>query len=151
MVAKINFIGQVARQAGVGVQTVRYYERLGLLPPAQRTSTGYRVYSSEVVGQLRFIKNTQTLGLSLQEIKEILRLKYSGQSPCRCVRERLETRLREIQKEMVRLTGMQRELSACLRRTRNLPRLPHAASLIGPIIETQRTRKSSKKLDSIAH
>lgn len=88
-----TFIGKVAAMAGVSVQTVRYYERLGLLPPAQRTESGYRVYSAHSAERLRFIGQAQAVGLRLDEIREILRIKYVGQSPCDCVRGLLERKL----------------------------------------------------------
>lgn len=135
-----NFIGAVARAAGVSVHTLRYYERLGLLPPPQRTRAGYRVYERPTVDRLRFIQQAQALGFSLAEIKEIVRLKYSGQSPCACVRRRLRQRLDEVEQEMKRLRKVRREVRACLERSRALPRLPHAASSICPIIENRSRR-----------
>ncbi|MBI4462614.1 MAG: MerR family transcriptional regulator [Acidobacteria bacterium] len=131
-----QFIGPVARDAGVSVHTVRYYERLGLLPPPNRTPAGYRVYEQAAAERLRFIQQAQALGFSLAEIKEIARMKYAGQSPCRCVRRRLRQRLKELEREMKRLHSIRRQIRACLQASRRLPRLPHAASRICPIIES---------------
>ena len=87
------FIGRAAKEAGVSVQAVPYYERLGLLPTAHRTPTGYRIYGPEAVDRLRFIKQAQALGFSLDEIREILRLRYEGRSPCECVRNLLQEKI----------------------------------------------------------
>jgi MerR family copper efflux transcriptional regulator len=66
-------IGQVATLGGVGIDTVRYYERLGLLPPAPRRASGYRMFDESTVARIRLIKQLQDLGLSLQEIDAMLR------------------------------------------------------------------------------
>ncbi|MFQ5818186.1 MAG: heavy metal-responsive transcriptional regulator [Terriglobia bacterium] len=132
---QVNFIGSIARAAALSVHTLRYYERLGLLPPAHRTPAGYRVYEQTVVNRLRFIQQAQALGFSLAEIKEILRMKYAGTSPCACVRRRLRLRLAEIEQEMKRLRVVRQQVRVCLERSRALPPLPHAASAICPLIE----------------
>jgi len=67
-------IGAIAKRAGVGIDTVRYYERAGLLDPKQRLSSGYRRYSDDEVARLRFIRRAQALGFSLKEIQELLEL-----------------------------------------------------------------------------
>jgi DNA-binding transcriptional MerR regulator len=78
-------IGQLARDAGVGVDTVRFYERAGLLPRPERTAAGYRMYDEAALKRLRFIKQAQALGFSLDEIKRILSLRGQGVETCRCV------------------------------------------------------------------
>lgn len=130
-----RFIGAVARAAGVSVHTVRYYERLGLLPPPERTGAGYRLYEQAAGDRLRFIQQAQAVGFSLAEIREIVRIKYAGRSPCACVRRRLRDRLKEIEQEMKRRQKVRRQIRACLVAARNLRRLPHAASSICPLIE----------------
>lgn len=139
------FIGDVAGKAGVSVQTIRYYERLGLLPAVPRRASGYRLYPPETVGRLRFIRRAQAAGFRLQEIKEILRLKFAGQSPCNCVRALLEEKLRQVEREMAALAGFRQELRRTLKRSRNLPRLPHSASSICPIIEVAPSRREKTR------
>ncbi len=78
-------IGQVAAGAGVNIQTVRYYERRGLLPRAPRTASGYRQYDPDAVARLRFIKRAQDLGFSLQEIAELLELRVEHGAACAAV------------------------------------------------------------------
>jgi DNA-binding transcriptional MerR regulator len=75
-------IGDVAQRAGVTTPTIRYYERLGLLPAASRSAAGYRRYTDATVEQLRFIRKAQALGFSLDEIAGILELTRSGATPC---------------------------------------------------------------------
>ncbi|MFQ5723780.1 MAG: heavy metal-responsive transcriptional regulator [Terriglobia bacterium] len=132
-----TFIGRVAQAAGVNVQTVRFYERVGLLPRPARTPSGYRLYPPETPDRLQFIKQAQALGFSLEEIKEILRLKYGGRSPCDCVRGLLEEKLRRVEQEMGALQRFRQELRRVLARSQRLPRLPHRASAICPIIQIQ--------------
>ena len=142
------FIGKVAGTAGVGVQTVRYYERLGLLPPADRMASGYRVYRAEAVERLRFIRQAQAVGFRLEEIREILRIKYAGRSPCDCVRGLLERKLEQVERQMVELARFRRELRQTLKKSQALPRLPHSASVICPIIQTQpQSERRGKEVD----
>jgi DNA-binding transcriptional MerR regulator len=140
------FVGQVAQTAGVSVQTVRYYERLGLLPAPQRTDSGYRVYRAETVERLRFIRRAQAVGFRLDEIREILRLKYEGQAPCDCVRGLLQRKLERVEQQMAELVRFRRELRKTLARAKNLPRLHHRASAICPIIEEQPLRRWQKNV-----
>lgn len=130
-----HFIGNLARAAGVSVQAVRYYERLGLLSPAHRTASGYRIYEPDAVDRLRFIKQAQALGFALEEVKEILRLRYDGRSPCKCVQEFLKHKLERVEREMKELARFRKELRITLQRSQKLPRLPHSASLICPLIQ----------------
>jgi len=135
------FIGRLARQAGVSVQTVRYYERRGLLARPQRTASGYRLYAPETPARLGFIKQAQAVGFSLGEVREILRLTYDGRSPCECVRGMLEEKLARVEQEMAALKRFRHELRRTLARARKLPHLSHRASAICPIIEISTTNK----------
>ncbi len=138
---KSFYIGKVAQAAAVDVQTVRYYERLGLLPAAERTASGYRVYSPETVERLRFIRQAQTLGFRLEEIREILRVKYAGQSPCECVRDTLERKLKEVEEQMAELVSFRKQLRSTLKRAKTLPSLSHRDTAICPLIEKVTTAK----------
>jgi MerR family transcriptional regulator, copper efflux regulator len=103
-------IGQVARRAGVGVETVRFYEREGLLEEPPRRASGYRQYSEEVVARLRFIKRAQQLGFSLKEISELLLLRVDAQTPCEEVRQHTEAKIAEVERKMVELQRMRQAL-----------------------------------------
>ena len=89
-------VGSIAKKAGVGVQTLHYYERIGLLPKPTRSEANYRLYSPDALRRVRFIKKAQALGFKLEEIKQILDLKSHGRAPCRKVTELGEQHLREI-------------------------------------------------------
>ena len=144
-----TFIGRVARSSGVSVQAVRFYERQGLLPAAQRTSAGYRIYGPEAVERLQFVKQAQELGFSLDEIREILRLRYEGRSPCECVSTLLQQKLEKIERQIKQLVRFRHDLRKTLERSKKLPHLPHTASAICPLIQiktsaTEQERKEGK-------
>jgi DNA-binding transcriptional MerR regulator len=103
-------ISGLARQVDVTADTIRYYERLGLLPPPSRTSTGYRLYSDSEAARLRFIKGAQRLGLRLRDIAELLEIKDRGGCPCGHTREVVQRRVEEIDTELVRLRALRRDL-----------------------------------------
>jgi MerR family mercuric resistance operon transcriptional regulator len=103
-------IGQVARRAGVGVETVRFYERQGLLEEPPRRASGYRQYSEEAVKQIRFIQRAKLLGFSLKEIQELLTLRVDGQTSCEQVKERAEAKLAEVEQKIVTLQHMRQAL-----------------------------------------
>jgi MerR family transcriptional regulator, copper efflux regulator len=99
-------IGQVARRAGVGVETVRFYECEGLLEPAPRRASGYRQYSEQAVKRIRFIKRAQQPGFSLKEITELLMLRVDAQMPCEEVKKRAEAKLAEVERKLIELQRM---------------------------------------------
>jgi MerR family mercuric resistance operon transcriptional regulator len=97
--------GQLAEGAGVGIETIRYYERKGLLPPPARSRSGYRRFPAEAVDRLRFIRQAQYLGFSLKEIQELLSLRIDPKASCSEVRQRAQAKIGEIEQ---RLRGLQR-------------------------------------------
>lgn len=105
------FIGAMASKVGVSVDTVRYYEKLGLLPRAQRTESGYRVYSPEDIARLSFIKRAQSFGFSLAEIGELLGAQARPASCARVLRV-VDKKLDELGKKLEELRKLKRELSA---------------------------------------
>ena len=107
---EILSIGQVARRAGVGVETVRFYEREGLLEEPARRASGYRQYPEAVVKHIRFIKRAQQLGFSLKEIAELLTLRVDGQTECSQVKERAAAKLTEVERKIVELQRMRQAL-----------------------------------------
>jgi DNA-binding transcriptional MerR regulator len=96
-------IGELARQAGVKPDTIRFYERQGLLPKPARTAAGYRVYAGDALRQIGFIKQAQSLGFTLDEIQRILNLRGKGKERCRCVINIAEATLEEIEKKLAEL------------------------------------------------
>src|SRR2546429_940085 len=103
-------IGQVARQAGVGVETIRFYEREGLLEEPARGVSGYRQYTEQVVKRIRFIKRAQRLGFSLKEITDLLLLRVDSHSSCEEVKQRTEAKIAEVERKMVELQRMRQAL-----------------------------------------
>ena len=103
-------IGQVARRAEVGVETVRFYEREGLLEEPPRRASGYRQYSEQVVSRLRFIKRAKLLGFSLKEMSELLLLRVDAQTSCDEVKRRTEAKLAEVERKLVELQRMRQAL-----------------------------------------
>jgi DNA-binding transcriptional MerR regulator len=109
------FIGTLAKTAGLTPDTVRYYEAIGVMPEPERSRSGYRVYVSAAVERLEFIGQAQALGLTLEEIREILALTDGGAEPCDHVRDRLRQRLLEVQRRINELRALRGRLRAALR------------------------------------
>ena len=93
-------IGQVARHAGVGIETVRFYERQGLLEEPARKQSGYRQYGEDVVARLRFIRRAKELGFSLKEIKELLALRVDPTTTCAEVRSKAAAKLTDVEQKI---------------------------------------------------
>jgi Hg(II)-responsive transcriptional regulator len=102
--------GQLAQAAGVHLETLRYYERLGLLPSPPRRTSGYREYPAETIPLLRFIKRAQELGFTLAEIEELLRLRSSQQS-CGAVRSSALAKIEAIDSKVKSLLAMKQALT----------------------------------------
>jgi MerR family copper efflux transcriptional regulator len=109
-VARHLTIGAVARRAGVGIDTIRYYEREGLLPVPQRRASGYRDYGPGVVGRLRFIRRAKDLGFTLEDIRELLALSSDRERGVKTVKQRAEARLGEVEQRIRELQRMKRGL-----------------------------------------
>jgi MerR family transcriptional regulator, copper efflux regulator len=107
-------VGMVAKAAGAGVQTLHYYERLGLLPKPQRSPANYRLYAPQAIRRVKFIKKAQAIGLTLEETKQILDLKEHGRAPCSKVAGLGEKHLREIDMRLAELRKYRRALAQAL-------------------------------------
>lgn len=105
-------VSALARRVGVRADTIRYYERAGLLPRPERTASDYRSYEESAVDRLRFIQGGQRLGLRLREIKALLDVRDTGQCPCEPAGELLRHHIADIDRELARLRGLRRELVA---------------------------------------
>jgi len=103
-------IGQLARQAHVNVETIRYYERRGLIAEPARNEAGYRQYSADFVARIRFIKRAQSLGFSLREIGELLALRVESRAACEQVQQRAEAKIASIEAKIHALQNMQQTL-----------------------------------------
>jgi MerR family mercuric resistance operon transcriptional regulator len=132
-------IGRVARSAGLAIDTVRYYEREGLLQKPARTPSGYRQYSADAVARLRFIRQAKELGFTLAEIRELLALKVAPGKSCADVRARAHAKIADVEQRIAQLDRMKRALV----------KLAAACSGRGPtsecpILEALETRESRK-------
>ena len=104
-------IGKVARQVGLGVETIRFYERENLLPVAHRDpSSGYRRYTSETVLRLQFIARAKELGFTLREIRELLELRSSNRGSCKSVRSKAEEKLQHVRQKIQHLQHIEKAL-----------------------------------------
>jgi DNA-binding transcriptional MerR regulator len=111
-------VAELAAAAGVAPDTVRYYERTGLLTPPPRTPGGYRAFPESALERLRFIQGCRRLGLRLREIGELLALRDTGECPCEPAEALLRGRIAEIDQETARLAALRADL---VRMTDSLP------------------------------
>ncbi len=145
-------IGEVSKRSGIGIEALRFYEKSGLLDKPSRTYSGYRVYDSEVLERLAFIKQAQTLGFSLDEIKRVIEDARTGQSPCDEVREIVRRRLEELDERMREMRRYRKELAETLEEWDKVGRAPgHICGLIEgshvehPLAPARRAVRKSKR------
>ncbi|MFD8352442.1 heavy metal-responsive transcriptional regulator [Streptomyces coelicoflavus] len=109
-------IGQAARAAGITRKAVRVYEARGLLPAAQRTTAGYRLYSERDIKLMTFIRRARTLGLHLDDIRAVLAIRNGGTPPCATVRDLLDDRIAEIDTTIAELLALRETLTGTRQR-----------------------------------
>jgi DNA-binding transcriptional MerR regulator len=107
-------VSKLAEQVGTSADTVRYYERIGLLAEAERSPSGYRLYGDEAVERLRFIKQAQRFGLRLEAIAELLDVRERGLCPCGHTRRMLEARVAELDEEMTSLAQLRADIASMI-------------------------------------
>ena len=107
-------IGSLAKRAGVGVETVRFYERRGLVRRPARPGTGYRSYPEEAVARIRFIRNAQGLGFTLQEVKDLLSLRVTAGTSCAAVRSRATAKVADVNRRLGELERMRKALESLI-------------------------------------
>jgi Cu(I)-responsive transcriptional regulator len=105
-------IGKLARDIGIGAGTLRYYERLGLLAPAERTASGYRMYGQAAARRLRFIRRAQALGFTLEEVAELLRLSDNPRASARRAKKVTQSKIADIDERIASLQRMKQGLAA---------------------------------------
>jgi len=130
---EIKQIGVVAKESGVPIKTIRYYEELGLLKASGRTEGGFRLFHSDVFARLNFIKRAQSLGLTLSEIKEFLNVHDQGDLPCEHIKVKLQDKLVDIDKQIRQLIILKQELEGLLSGWETIPET--SEETICPIIE----------------
>jgi DNA-binding transcriptional MerR regulator len=108
-------IGEVSAVSGLPIKTIRYYEEIGLLKPTvSRSPSGYRLFSPDVLNRLAFIKRSQSLGLSLNEVQQILEVHDQGHLPCGEVKQHLEAKVSDINQQIEALLTLKSELQGIL-------------------------------------
>ncbi len=135
-------IGELAKRSAVTVQTVRFYERLRLLPEPQRKDSGYRVYSESDLKRLRFVRQAKSLGFSLDEIREILRMRERGHCPCGDVVSIAQRHLRTVEEQITQLSKFRDGLSQAVKQWKRSGKQTISADAICVLIE--RTLESDK-------
>ncbi|MEM1308576.1 MAG: heavy metal-responsive transcriptional regulator [Cyanobacteria bacterium P01_D01_bin.71] len=108
-------IGQVSSQSQLPVKTIRFYEERGLIETAKRTSGGFRLFYPSVLPRLNFIRRSQALGLSLNDIQDILGIVDSGQRPCHSVRHKFEEKISEIDNRIKQLQNLKYQLQVLIK------------------------------------
>ncbi len=102
--------GRLAKEVGINIQTIRFYDRQGILKPSSRTGAGYRVYDQESLKRLTFIIQAKELGFSLREIKELLALRVRSAQTCDRVQKKSKEKLKDIQNKIVHLKKLEKTL-----------------------------------------
>jgi len=103
-------IGQLSRLSAMGVETIRYYEREGLISEPPRRASGYRQYPEGVLSRLRFIRHAKALGFSLKDIKELLELRIASGTTCATIRKRAEAKIFDVRAKLEMLRHMEQAL-----------------------------------------
>ncbi|MEA5539560.1 heavy metal-responsive transcriptional regulator [Limnoraphis robusta Tam1] len=103
-------VGEVSRKLGINAQTIYFYERIGLIPSPQRSESGYRLFSEQDIERLLFIHRAKSLGLTLEEIKDILALKDGKKLTCQALHQRLINKIKQIEQQMIQLQMLHEEL-----------------------------------------
>jgi len=128
-------IGELAKRSAVTVQTVRFYERLRLLPEPQRKDSGYRVYSEPDLKRLLFVRHAKSLGFSLDEIREILRMRERGHCPCADVVSIAQRHLRTVEQQITQLSKFRDGLNQAVNRWKRSGKQTISADTICVLIE----------------
>lgn len=114
-------IGNVARELDINPKTIRYYEEINLIPPPQRTETGYRLYSQSDIDRIAFILRARELDFSLDDIGEITALREGGDTPCLYVTELVRKQMAEIDAKIAALNQLRNELEDVQRQAQIIP------------------------------
>ena len=129
-------IGEVASVSGLSVKTIRYYEEIGLLSPTVlRAESGYRLFTANVLDRLGFIKQAQSLGLSLADVKELLQLHDRGVLPCGAAKQQLQEKIEQIEMAIVALTQQRSHLKMILAEWNEQPTIVQPTTKICPNLQ----------------
>jgi len=123
-------IGQLAKAAGVNLTTVRFYERRGLIPEPRRTASGYRQYSPDIATRIRFIKNAQELGFTLEEISALLDLKANTTTGCKTIKSRAAHKIEMVDNKIKALKKMRKALQGLHDRCRGRGKIKEGCEIL---------------------
>lgn len=129
-------IGELAKQTGLAVGTLRYYSDLGLLLPAKIGDNGYRYYSKDASSQVQFVKKAQALGFTLEEIKQILDVRDRGEKPCGLVQDLLNDKIEQLELQIKRMTLFKGELEQYRNDWKNNPEIDTQSQEVCPLISS---------------
>ncbi|HEY9909528.1 MAG TPA: heavy metal-responsive transcriptional regulator [Thermosynechococcaceae cyanobacterium] len=137
-------IGEVATSSDLPIKTIRYYEEIGLLAPTvRRSEANYRLFESTVLGRLAFIKRSQSLGLSLREIQDLLAVHDQGHLPCDDVKQNLQKKVQQITEQIESLQLLRSELQGLLSGWQDHPPEDSAIPTICPNLDEAMTERSN--------
>jgi DNA-binding transcriptional MerR regulator len=142
------FIGKVAKRAGVNPKTIRYYETVGLLPPAPRGENRYRLYPYETIELLLFIAKAKDLGFTLAEIREIVTIRQQGRQPCSHVRSIVQRKVADLDQMLTDLIGLRRRLKRLVAGWKARGRRPGAEAVVCPHIEGEKSLGTLRRRDT---
>jgi MerR family copper efflux transcriptional regulator len=139
---ELKQIGAIAKESGIPIKTIRYYEELGLLESSGRTEGGFRLFTTDVLNRLSFIKRSQGLGLSLSEIKEFLSIHDQGELPCDHVKIKLQDKIAEVDRQIQQLLTLKSDLESLLVGEQIIS---ENSEIICPIIEVDKAQESTQQ------
>jgi DNA-binding transcriptional MerR regulator len=134
-------IGELADALELPTQTVRFYERRGLLPEPHRAPNGYRIYDQAALGRLQFIRGAQTAGLTLAEIRSIIDIRDRGTAPCTHVDALLDAKLHEVRDRLRQLVALESDLEQIVERSRRLDPADCAEGDVCQILQTETSKR----------
>lgn len=117
-------IGRLAKQANVNIETIRYYQRVGLIPEPKKPSQGFRVYNTDIISRIRFVKRAQELGFTLKEIEGLLDL---GDGNCKQVQKYAEQKCQQIEERLQDLNAMKNALASLIKQCKTSDEDIHCA------------------------
>lgn len=147
MAQERSLIGQVSRQTGVPIRTIRYYEQEGLLSPSGRRPSGYRVYTEQDVEKLQFIRQAKQFGLTLKEIRRIIRCSRQGLKPC-CdlVQQLFSRKIQEFETRIAELTATRNRLKKRLRQWVSPAAVKRERYAVCPQIESSKSTQTKGRV-----
>ena len=142
-------IGELASMGGVNPKTIRYYESIGVMPEPARKQSGYRDYDEQALERLTFVRTAQRLGITLDEVREILALREEGQAPCAYVRGVLAAQLESINRRIQELRTLETQLTELSAVAEILPNLDSGDSACGLIEHVRQKASAATPVDGV--